>query len=294
MKKTKGKIMACVSPIFRKIGFEIIAARKGRNYDSYLSVNKFIQDKGADFSILDAALESVIATQKIGHIVEIGANDGKSHDLVRKYILKYALPGILVEPNPVVFERLKKNYADQPQLFFENVAIGESAGNMTLYTFLPSQLSDMLYDIKEGSETEVLVGVWGGGKSLKYSELSVYASLDRKSIEYTKRVNRLPNKIHSIEVPVITFSMLLERHHLTDIMLLAIDTEGYDLKILQSIDLDKYKPQIILYEHCFADRTEEIECANRLIQNGYRVYRTLGADTIAVLTNNSSNEKIVE
>jgi len=42
--------------------------------------------------------------------VQIGANDGLHHDFIHDFALKQSWQGLLVEPNPPVFERLKQNY----------------------------------------------------------------------------------------------------------------------------------------------------------------------------------------
>lgn len=42
--------------------------------------------------------------------VEIGANDGEQHDHLRPLILGEEWRGIMVEPVPYVFERLRQNY----------------------------------------------------------------------------------------------------------------------------------------------------------------------------------------
>src|ERR1035438_3422409 len=43
--------------------------------------------------------------------IEVGANDGEFDDPLREYIVKYPWKGVLIEPQPDVFERLKANYA---------------------------------------------------------------------------------------------------------------------------------------------------------------------------------------
>ena len=42
--------------------------------------------------------------------VQIGANDGINHDPLHEYVTKYNLSGLVVEPQPDVFELLRKNY----------------------------------------------------------------------------------------------------------------------------------------------------------------------------------------
>src|SRR5205814_148392 len=68
-------------------------------------------------------------------VVQIGAHDGATmgQDPLRHELLSRPWRGILVEPVPPVFERLKANYRANPRLIFENAAIAESDGVRDLY-----------------------------------------------------------------------------------------------------------------------------------------------------------------
>src|SRR5690348_13962179 len=56
--------------------------------------------------------------------IQIGSNEGvMSTDPLCALILKEHWQGVLIEPVPRIFEKLKENYAGCPQLHFENVAI---------------------------------------------------------------------------------------------------------------------------------------------------------------------------
>ena len=58
--------------------------------------------------------------------MQIGANEGiMSNDFLHPLILAKRWKGILIEPVPWIFEKLKKNYAHVPGLYFENVAISD-------------------------------------------------------------------------------------------------------------------------------------------------------------------------
>ena len=67
--------------------------------------------------------------------IEVGANDGTSSgDPLREYIVKYPWKGVLVEPQPDVFDLLKANYAGfEDRIAFENVAISNSPTPLELY-----------------------------------------------------------------------------------------------------------------------------------------------------------------
>jgi len=54
-----------------------------------------------------------------------------------------------------------------------------------------------------------------------------------------------------ISVPAITFSELVD--DLDDIDLVHFDTEGHDGEVLDQIDLDRWHPDIIMFEHNCGD-----------------------------------------
>lgn len=66
--------------------------------------------------------------------VQIGSNDGLSGDPLHDFIMNNNWTGILVEPMPLLFEQLKKNYSSCPQkLVFANVAISNHNGEASFY-----------------------------------------------------------------------------------------------------------------------------------------------------------------
>ena len=70
--------------------------------------------------------------------VQIGAHDGVHYDPIRPFVEKYHWRGLLVEPQPEVYQRLVANYASEPQLMFAKAAVAPQNGKATLYTFKKS------------------------------------------------------------------------------------------------------------------------------------------------------------
>lgn len=62
------------------------------------------------------------------------------------------------------------------------------------------------------------------------------------------RGTRLDRPDFSSEVPAITLSRLLDTHHISNIDFLSLDTEGYELAVLQGIDFKRHRPKFILIE----------------------------------------------
>ena len=56
------------------------------------------------------------------NFIQVGANDGEYADPLHSFIVNYPWHGILVEPQPDIFARLRKNYAAMKnRLIFENI-----------------------------------------------------------------------------------------------------------------------------------------------------------------------------
>jgi methyltransferase, FkbM family len=205
-------------------------------------------------SVLDLALRELLSRKGGGMtFVEIGANDGIDFDPLRPYIERYALRGVLVEPQPSVFERLKRNYEGIPSVTFENCAIGSTEGNLSLYY---AQV-----DEKEQNFATTL------------------ASSNRSAIEnYAKSVG---GRVMEINVPCITPAALLKKHGFTQIDILQIDTEGMDFEILKAFDLERVRPEIIHYESGQLAPQEQEKSYRYLTGKGYEVLTQEG-DTIAI------------
>jgi len=198
--------------------------------------------------VLTLAVELVLARQKCLFFVQIGANDGVTGDPIRHLILKHRLPGILVEPQPAAFRRLVENYSEQPQLRFENMAIGCHNGIMTMYTPAAHLQKDYL------------------------------ASFDRNTV-----AKHLHNKeaILTLEVETCTVDSLLAKHRVEHVDLLQVDTEGFDCSIVEMVDLKKLRPSIIAFEHIHVTTNAYNACIERLQNHEYQVLPR-GFDTICI------------
>jgi FkbM family methyltransferase len=195
--------------------------------------------------IFKMAGESTIKT-----FVEIGANDGKKNDPLYHYIGSYGWQGILVEPDPANFKKLKENYRGVDGLIFENTGIGPEPGEMPFYK------------IKDIAEEEP---GW-------YDQIG---SFDKKT--FLKNIsygNGLDQRIVAEPRPVIRFDELLNRNSFRDVDLLHLDAEGFDYSILRSIDFAKYNIRMVLFESEWMTKPELKELVHLLRNHQYRVYRS--------------------
>ncbi|HEU0157086.1 MAG TPA: FkbM family methyltransferase [Stellaceae bacterium] len=187
--------------------------------------------------------------------IQIGANDGISNDPLYKFVTRHNWSGILVEPIPEVYEILKENYKNYPNLQFLNVAIGESDGFRTLYT------------VKIDADT--------------FKKAHQYSSFRKDVVaQQTQWVPDIADRITETRVRCISLATLFAEAGGREIDILQIDTEGYDYEILKLVDFNQTRPSLICYEHCNLTKTEMTAAAELLVEQGYRLTRD-NLDTIA-------------
>jgi FkbM family methyltransferase len=151
-------------------------------------------------------------------IIQIGANKGND-DLTK--IINNEQPDllILVEPFKLHNENLKKNYSWVNNFHVENLAISDITGDEI----------DFYYHLDDGPSYEV-------------------ASLDPKHI-YEKHKHLSENKISSFKVKTCKINDLFDKYNLIKINILYIDAEGYDDKIIKTINFKKYDIDEIYFEN---------------------------------------------
>ena len=180
--------------------------------------------------------------------IQIGAFDGMAGDPLQHLVRRHGWRGLLVEPQHRAFQKLKENYACQPQLQLFNVAIGAEDGELTLHT-------------------------------QKSADVSI-ASTNRNLLLKRARARDL----QSYSVPCWTIETLLANSgtDATAIDLLQVDAEGNDYDIIQSIDYRRMKPTIVRYEHLLMSRGQKNACVALLASHSYR-FIVEENDTLALL-----------
>jgi FkbM family methyltransferase len=159
--------------------------------------------------------------------VEVGANDGQEDDQLRPYILKRAWRGIMVEPVPWIFERLRANYGHLDRVELVNVAIADQDGKLPFY------------HMAQAAEGE-RVPPW----------YHTIGSFSRDAVlGHARQIGDLERRIVETEVPTLRFDSLLARNGAPRVDLLLTDTEGHDWEIIRSIDLAAHRPRLVVYEH---------------------------------------------
>lgn len=159
--------------------------------------------------------------------VEIGANDGEEEDQLREHIVRGAWRGIMVEPVPWVYARLRANYGALERVALENVAIADRDG------------SAPFYHLAEAAPGERLPAWYHTIGS--FSRDAVLGS--------APHISDIERRLVETEVPTLTFDSLLARHGAPRVDLVLTDTEGHDWEIIRSIDLATHRPRLVVYEH---------------------------------------------
>ncbi len=184
--------------------------------------------------------------------VQIGANDGYTHDPIYKYIKEYNWSGILVEPVSEYFDNLKKTYSKEQNLIFAKVAISSKAERKTLFGFSKKAP----YWIRLNTRTK--------------------NSFSKKTIlSHSWYMPNLSKYIVKEKVEAVTLRGLLKRHKARKVDLLFIDTEGYDYEILKQVDFKKIKPLAIYYEHKHLTKEDKMGSWRTLAEKGYKLERGL-------------------
>ena len=164
--------------------------------------------------------------------VQVGANDGRRVDPIHKLVRERGIRGLLVEPQPEPFEKLKANYADIDGLRFERAAITEEDGPIEMVTTDRSTIGSLMPD---------------------RNKLSL----------------RSDGEVQKITVEGLTFDTALAKHNIEHFDLLQIDTEGFDYRVLRQVDLDARRVSIVNLEYNCLLVSERVAVCQQLEAAGF-------------------------
>jgi len=192
--------------------------------------------------------------------VKVGANDGITRDPVSDILLtNKSWRGLLIEPVPYCFERLKANFQDSQRFSLEQVAIGASAEAVPFY-YADMKAMDSLPNLPKSFDQH---GTFYKKNILKYLD----GILEPFIIEDM--------------VQVLPLSDVISRNQIHEVHLLHVDTQGHDLEVLKTLDFSKHSPLSIFVEHSHLSDSQKKDMAHLLCKHGYSV-RNCGRDYFAV------------
>jgi FkbM family methyltransferase len=184
------------------------------------------------------------------HIVQIGAHLAEESRTA-------ALGGarcLLVEPVPHLYSELRNRFANLPNVAVENAAVAAKPGFRTIYYLRETQglpfWADQIGSLHESHIVDL-------------AEQSGFTASYRDSIATS-------------EVRCVTLAALLEKHRITRVDNLIVDTEGMDYEILSDFDFSHARVDRVVFERKHTDGVRKTgyrynQLVDRLQQIGYKV-----------------------
>jgi FkbM family methyltransferase len=200
--------------------------------------------------------------------IQIGAYDGISDDQITNFIQNYNIPGILLEPQIDVYNKLVENYSKQKNLILLNCALSTICGESDFFTIKDS------------------VGVPSWAKQAasfhKDNLLKLKYGIPEHGIP---SIPNIENLIQNIPVKTINFDGIfaLLPSAFESIELLQIDAEGYDAEIIEMFPFHKIIPTIIRFEHMHLKNNDYVHALKKLKSLGYSIL-TEKSDTVAFIS----------
>ncbi len=222
-----------------------------------------------NYPSLDHFIHQFSKSKKRIRFIQIGANDGLNNDPIYKYVRRDRWQGILIEPQPNVFQQLLENYPTHKRLTFVNAAIADPTEELQLYRF-------------SFADRRWLHG-WTTFDRDQLVDTFHNSSYFREMAEKEKLTvpETVEEAIETVEIEKLSFMDLVEKHGMNDFDILVMDVEGYELEILKMIDFDTVQIKVILFEHRLSQENESIRIQEILRKFGYAILR-FKYDSIAV------------
>jgi FkbM family methyltransferase len=190
--------------------------------------------------------ENVFMGRKGGTFVEIGALDGKTCSNTLYFQESMGWGGILVEPNPIQYENLRKNRSQtDPRVMCYNIGVGQD------------------YEILKFSYIKGCPG-WSGFS--KFFEP-----------EHVQRIDTLENKdIETFDISIVPLHETIVNSHIEKIDYLSLDVEGMERHILEHFDFNCCDIEIFDVEDNWGNNS----VLDIMIKNGYQKIARLGVNDI--------------
>lgn len=183
--------------------------------------------------------------KKNGYFVDIGAYDGITQGSNSLFFEELGWTGVCVEPNPNLFEKLKQNRKCKCY----NVAIDNNIGEMNFMLIKGHDAPNTL------------------GRLID----------DTNTIDVSRLKNNL-NQDQTWEIIVVKTEIFDNVVDNNKIDYLSIDTEGNEIRILETIDFEKYDISVLSLENNYRDARYE----NFFKDKPYTRFTNTGCDEIWV------------
>lgn len=182
-----------------------------------------------------------------GTFLDLGSNDGVTLSNTRA-LAELGWCGVLVEPAPIAFRKLKSLYESEKKgcFYLYNCAIGISNGNAILHD---------------------------SGSLLKSGDTSLVSTL----VPAEKKRFESVLTYEEVEVKVYRWKTFLNRLTIKKFDFVSIDCEGLDLDILKQMDLDALEVKVLCIEF---NGKQDLKAEIDKIMTGFNIIYTSGENLI--------------
>jgi FkbM family methyltransferase len=187
--------------------------------------------------------ENYFQNKTDGYFVDIGAHDGTTFSNSR-FFEELGWTGVCVEPNPIIFEQLQSVRSCKCM----KKAVSDKTGHAQFFQIIEG--ADMLSGLVEEFSQNGIKNIYNNLEDIG------------EGFDY-------------IDVELELFENIVDQ---IEIDFLSVDTEGNELKILQTIDFDKYKIKVITVENNEYDN----RFVDFLTSKGYQFVVRLGCDELYI------------
>jgi FkbM family methyltransferase len=156
-----------------------------------------------------------------GFFVEAGGNDGLSQSNTAYFERYLGWRGIIIEPIPGLAEQCRVN---RPNAIVEQCAL------------VPIGYSADIIEMQYCNLMSLVRGARGSDAA------------DASHIDHGRKYLAPNDYVYTIDVPAKTLTQVLDEHNVSNIDLLSLDVEGFEIQALRGLDFDRYLPEYILVE----------------------------------------------
>jgi len=201
--------------------------------------------------------ETYFKNLRDGVFVDIGAHDGISISNTYFFEKELGWTGICVEPIPRIFKQLKKNR--NCILVKGCVSDWSGTGQFYMINGYCEMLSGLVNKFDPRHVNRINYEIAASGSQCSYNIINVKCYL---------------------------FNELMEKHGITHINFLSLDTEGGEFDIISTIDFSRYQIDVITLEDNYGDS----RFIPFLEQKGFTFVRSLDQDLVFVNKNFAPSE----